>query len=438
MDELQELLVYLRFQRDLARARLSLSPTGALSFVAALIGMAAAAFVLPGAAEAAVRLVPARWYVGAHDLVLAAGLAAAACLLGCVGLGLALLCVACATATPTLAGATGVPVLDSACSGLAVFLGCGVSGWLLAWAGAALLAWAGPCALGLAFSLVLLLLSHAQVAEAPSRMLVLPTAALLTMYLGIWSGAVIDVDQIRVCSLHLLLVPAACLTGFLAPTLLRRNRGEGLALGFTLLLPLWGLVFGVGALRPYWGAPPLFARTFYTLKSLVYATEILTGVLGMLGGVCLSLWAPHRAGGLAFWVAVPAAVSLYLLDQDADLLVQQGAAAGGLLGMATGVAAASGVALGLAVMSAGYVLCPLVLGVAATARARREDRDVLVNAVVTFAVLGVVMMGAAVLGVAGFLTASLGWAGLYGTALAGAAAVGKGFYLLSVWVSLPQ
>lgn len=425
---------------------MSLCPTEALSFGAALIGMAAAGLALKAAAERAVHLIPVEWYPSAHGLVQVAGLDRVTCLLGCLGLGLALLCVACATAMPTLVRKKTVPFLETAGLALSVLLGCGISGWLLGSTCATLAALGlrGFCLSALIFSLVLLFINKWQIAESPSRMLVLHTVTLLTMYLGVWSGGVIDATKPRVCVVNLLLAAAACVMGLLVSSLVLSRRRESIILTFVLLVPFAGLVFGIGSER-YQGEEPLLHHTYYTLQFLVYTLEILTGILGAVGGVCVGLWAPGRAGRLAVWLSVPAAVTLFALDEDQPhtrplSVSQQCVGAAGLLGLTSGLAAASGLTLGLALVSAGEALWPFgapVLGAAggdllsSTQGVSRNRPCVLEDAAVSFALLGVVMMGSAVLGVAGFLTASLGSSGLSGTVLAGVVTVLTALRLLS-------
>lgn len=404
--------------------------------MAALIGMAAAGFVLKGAAETAVHLIPVQWYSRAHALVRVAGLDRITCLLGCLGLCLALLCVSCATAIPTLARKKKtIPFLDTASVGLTIFLGCGISGSLLGSTCGTLTASGlrGFCVFGFIFSFILLFTNKRQIAETPSRMLVLHAVTLLTMYLGVWSGRDIDATKPRLCLVNILLALATCVMGLLVTLMLKRRR-ECITFIFVLLVPFSGLVFGIGTER-HRGEEPRLHHTYYSVQFLVYTLEILTGILGTLGGICVSLWDPGRAGRLAFWTSVPAAVTLYALDEDSPhtyvlSVAQECVGAAELLGLISGLAAASGVALGLAITSAGEVLWLLavpVLGAAGVdvmsfslrpAAVSRTNPRALVDAAVNFAVLSVVMMGSAVLGVAGFLTASLGSAGLNGTVLA--------------------
>lgn len=415
--------------------------------MAALIGMAAAGFVLKEAAETAVHLIPVQWYSRAHGLVRVAGLDRIACLLGCLGLCLALLCVACATAIPTLARKKTIPFLDTAGVGLTIFLGCGICGSLLGSTCGTLTASGlrGFCIFGFIFSLILLFINKRQIAETPSRMLVLHTVTLLTMYLGVWSGRDIDVTKPRLCLVNILLALATCVMGLLVTLMLRRRR-ECVTFTFVLLVPFSGLVFGIGTER-HRGEEPRLHHTYYTVQFLVYTLEILTGTLGTLGGICVSLWDPGRAGRLAFWTSVPPAVTLYALEDSPHTYVlsvaQECVGGAELLGLISGLAAASGVALGLAIVSAGEVLWLLavpVLGAAGVdvmsfnlrpAAVSRTNPRALVDAAVNFAVLSVVMMGSAVLGVAGFLTASLGSAGLNGTALAAMITVLTALNLLS-------
>lgn len=215
---------------------------------------------------------------------------------------------------------------------------------------------------------------------------------------------------------------------------------------FVLLIPLTGLLLGLG-IGNYNGKNPQFYETFYTTRTLVYTVEMLTGMTGaLLGGMSLSSWEADRAGGLSLWISVPTTVILYILDGDTQHInlysvTGWGLGAGGEFGLTSGLAAVSGVSLGLAIMAAREQLwscAVLILGIvfvtddplllsfssfSSTPETTVEQDSgnkvsVLLEAAASFAVLGVVMMGATVLGAAGFLTAALGSAGLYGVVLA--------------------
>lgn len=409
-------------------------PTEVLSFGPALVAMAAAGAALKAAADTAVQLIPVQWYSAAHGLVQVAGLDRVTCLLGCLGLCLALLCVTCATAVPALVGPGTVPFLGTAGPGLAIFLGCALWGSLLGWTWATLAALGlrGFCFSGFIFGLILLVLNRRRMADAPSRLLVLPAVTLLTMFLGVWSGRAVDLRQPKVCLVNVLVAPAAALTGLLVTVLTSRSR-DLLTFTFVLLVPFSGLLIGLGSQR-HGGEEPLLHHTHYTIQFSVYTLEILTGGLGALGGIYVSLGAPGRAGWLACWISVPAALTLVALDRDrphADVLsgARGGVGAAGLLGLTSGLAAASGVALGLVL---GQVLGPRGAPVLeAAGGASRQNRRLLVEVVEHLALLAVVMMGSAVLGVAGFLTASLGPPGLIGTVLAAIIATLRALYMLS-------
>lgn len=411
--------------------------------MATLIGLAAAGQALKEAPERAARLIPVQWYSRAHGLVQVAGLDRIVCLLGSLGLSLALLGVAFASALPTLVRKKTRPFLETAGLGLAMFLGCGISGWFLGAACATLTASGlrGFCGFGFSFGLVLLVTNKQRMAETPSRMLVLHTVTLLTMYLGVWSGRVVDAAKPRLCLVHILLAAAACVMGLLVTTLAPSRRRISIVVFFVLLVPFSGLVFGLGSER-HLGEEPLLRHTYSTLRFMASTLEILTGALGILGGVCVGLWEPGRAGRLAFWLSVPAALSLSALEDGPHTPLLGGAlqrvGPAGVLGLTSGLVAASGVALGLVLVSAGEALWWFVAPVpgaaggdapsfdlrpAADGTGRNTRRCVLEDAVVTLALLGVVMMGSAVLGVAGFLMASLGSPGLGGTVLAGTVAV---------------
>lgn len=424
--------------------KLSLCPPEVVSFVAALTGMTVGGFALKQTATTAVQQVPFQLYPKVHGLVQVAGLGGITCLLGCLGLCLAFLYAACATAMPTLLREMRIPFLKTACCGLSIFLGCGISGSLLGWTCAKLvtLGLEGFCAFGVIFSLILLFINKWQIVEAPSRMLVLHAVTLVTMGLGVWSGQAMDITKPRVVLVNILLVPASIVMGLLVTTFILWRQNRSIVLSFVFLVPLSGLVFGLGTER-HRGDKPVFYNTFYTIQFLVYTAEILTGILGILSGICLSLWDPGRAGRLSFCISIPAAVILYVLDKDnphTGLLgvTQQWVGAGGVLGLLSGLAAVSGVALGLGIMTAGLkvvaadndILRSIILHRAAEGGGS-SNPCVLVNAAVTLAVLGVVMMGSIVLGVAGFLTAGLGSSGQHGTVLAGTITMLKAISLLS-------
>lgn len=415
----------------------------------------AAGFALNLAAERAVQLIAVTWFSKAHSLVQVAGLDGLSSLLGCLGLCLAFLCVACGTvmgsgAAMMMRKRQTRPPLETGCIGLAVFLGCAIAGTLLGSASTTLMALGlrGLCLMGFIFSLTLLVITkqQQQIEATPARMLTLPAVTFITMYLGVWSGQVIDTNKPRLCLVNILLLPAGFLMGFLAEILVVRKPNGYITLSFVLLIPLTGLLIGLG-IEKYYGETPLFYETFYTTRALVYTVEMLTGMTGaLLGGMSLSFWEADRGGGLSLWISVPTVVILYILDGDTQhinlhSLTGWCLSAGGEFGLTSGLAAASGVSLGLAIMSAREQLwssAVLILGIvfvtgdpdllsfsnfiSSTERTMERDREnkvsMLQEAAVKFAVLGVVMMGATVLGAAGLLTSALGSPGLYGVALA--------------------
>lgn len=299
------------------------------------------------------------------------------------------------------------------------------------------------------FSLVLLVIHGCQMVETPSRMLVLHAVTLLTMYLGVCSGQMVDITKPRLVLVNILLVPAMCMMGCLVARLMLRAHSGYMLFSFVFLVPFTGLVFGLKTER-HQGEEPLLYNTFDTIQSVVYSAELLTGILGILTGIRLSLWDLGRAGRLAFWTSVPAAVTLYVLGGDIlhTHLLRVCVGAGGVLGLPSGLAAAAGVAVGLAIVPLGepclYLIVALNRGTvddvivllnlfrAAVGRGggRGNNSCVFVNAGVEFAVLSAVMMGSTVLGGAGFLTAGLGSLGRHGMVIAGIITMLKAVYLL--------
>lgn len=419
-----------------------------------LVRVSAAGFALKLTTERAAQQIAVTWYSKAHSLVQITNLDGLSCILGCHGLFLAFLCVACGTGMAFAAAVvmrkkqTG-PLVETGCIGVAVFLGCGVAGAFLGSASMMLMTLGprGLCLMGFLLSLTLHLVNKQQIVASPARMLVLPALTFITMYLGVLSGHVIDTDKPRLGLVHILLLPAGYVMGILAEISVVRKPSGYITLSFVLLTPLTGFLLGRG-IESYYGESPLFYDTLYTLRTLVYTVEVLTGITGaLLGGMSLSFWEAKRAGGLSLWISVPAAVMLYVLDSDTPHISLHSPTgwylgAGGELGLTLGLAAASGVSLGLAIMSARELLwscAVLILGivfmiddpdlllfrnVGRAADAAQENQDsghnasALLEAVVNFAVLGVVLMGATALGAAGFLTAALGSAGVYGVTLA--------------------
>lgn len=416
---------------------------GILSFVSALIGMIAGGFVLKETPATAVQQIPVQWYPKLHNLVRAAGVDRVMCLLGCLGLGLEFLCLGCAAAVPTLLGRTRFPVLDPARFGLAIFLGCGLSGLLLGWTCSTLVTFGlgGFCVFGFIFSLVLLVVHGRQMVETPSRMLVLHGVTLMTMYLGVWSGQVVDITKPRLVLGNILLVPAMCMMGCLVARLILRAHSGYTLFSFVFLVPFTGLVFGLKTERHRGEEPPL-SNTYCTIQAVVYSAELLTGTLGLLAGLRLSLWDLCRAGRLAFWISVPAAVTLCVLGGDVPHTHLLGVCVGGggVLGLLSGLTAAAGVAVGLAIVPL-VELCLYLFAVLNHGtvddviillhRCRGGGYNcVFVNTGVDFAVLSVVMMGSTVLGGATFLTAGLGSSGHHGMVMASIITILKAVYLL--------
>lgn len=437
-----------------------------------LLKVTAASFALNLAAEKATEVIAVTWYPKAHSLARVVGLDGLSSLLGCFGLSLAFLSVACGIVMGSAAAMMKKQTrsfLETGCIGLTVFLGCGIAGALLGSASMTLitLGLRGLCVMGFALSLTLLLIykQQQQIAANPTRILTFLAVTFMTMHLGVCSGQVIDSNKPRICIVMIVLLPAGFLMGFLADIIAFRKPSVYMTVSFVLLVPLTGLMLGLG-IENYSQENPFFNETFYTIQSLVYTLEMLTGLIGaLLGVMSVYFWGTERAKMLSLWISVPAAVILYNLDVDAQhvphhTLIDWCFGAGGVFGLISGLAGASGVSLGLVVMSTREHLwsCTVVVfGVVFLAIHNEflvfnnivvllalpfaqellnstetpiecvsgSKVTMLLEAALSFAVLGVVMMGATVLGAAGLLTAALGSEGLYGVTIAIVVAVMK-------------
>lgn len=404
----------------------------------ALASVAAAGLALRQAADRAVQAIRLRWYFGAHRLVQVAGLGGFSALLGCLALCLAFLCVACGAAAgygAAVATRQNPPVVVTVCTGLAVFAGCGLGGALLGSVFTTLMA-LGPrgfCLMGLLLCLSFFLMHMKLNLLDPGNMVILSAVKFITMYVGVWSGLVVDSMQMKISLVHLFLLMLGLLMGFLTDLFILRNTRGHLTLNTLLLVPLTGFVIGLG-LRSFHAETQHFHETYYAARGSVYTLVILSGITGALSG-----GSAERGGGFFLCISAPTVLLLDLLGKETP---QTGLISnlmwcldgGGEFGLMFGLTAASGISLGLALVSALknlWFCAALVTGVALDTGdppAQNEHQfSALMDMAVKFAVMGVVMLGATLLGAAGFLTASLGSAGQLGVRLAALLIVAKGF-----------
>lgn len=410
----------------------------------ALASAAAAVLALRQAADRAVQAIVFRWYFGAHSLVQVAGLRGFSTLLGCLALCLAFLCVACGTVAgygAAVATRRMPPVVVTVCTGLAVFAGCGLGGALLGWVFTTLMA-LGPrgfCVMGILLCLGFLLMHMKLNQLHPANAVILSVVTFITMYAGMWSGLVIDNLQMKISLVHLLLVMLVLLMGFLTDLLILRNTRGHLTLNTVLLVPLTGFVIGLG-LRSFHAETQHFHQIYYTTRNSVYTLVILSGITGaLLGGSSLGDSEAERGGGFFLCISAPTILLLDLLGKEKHQISLIGNLmwcldGGGECGLMFGLAAACGISLGLAVVSALkslWVCAARVTGAALDTGdppAQNEHQfSALMDMAVKFVVMGVVTLGATLLGAAGFLTASLGSAGELGVQLAALLIVAKGF-----------
>lgn len=426
-----------------------------------------AGFALNLAVERAMEMIALcdTWYPKAHALVKIIGLDGLSSLVGCFGLSLAFLSVACGVVMGSRAAMmkeqTG-SFLETGCIGLQAFLGCGIAGALLGMTSMTLitLGLRGLCVMGFVLSLTLFFIYKQlrQAAANPARILILLAVAFMTIHFGVCSGQVFDPNEPKIFIVMILLVIAVVLLGFLIEIIAFRKPSVYMTLSFLLLVLLTGLILGV-QIENYSQENPYFSETFYTVQFLVYTQVMLAGLIGaLLGVMSICFLEAERAEALSLWISIPAAVILYCLDVEAQhvplhSVIEWCFDAGGVLGLISGLAGASGVSLGLVIMSAGEQLwlCTMVaFGIMVLAvqndllsfynlvvpltmpfaqqlltstdtpieQVSKNNVTVLVESALSFAVLGLVMMGATVLGAAGFLTAALGPGGLYGLNIA--------------------
>lgn len=410
----------------------------------ALASVAAAGLALRQAADRAAQAILFRWYFGAHSLVQVVGLGGFSALLGCLALCLAFLCVACGTATgygAAVATRQKPAVVVTVCTGLAVLAGCGLGGALLGWVFTALMA-LGPrgfCLMGFLLCLGFLLMHMKLSLLDPANTVTLSVVTFITMYVGVWSGLVIDNQQVKISLAHLLLLILGFLMGFLTDLFVLRNTRGHLTLNTLLLVPVTGFAIGLG-LRSFHTDTQHFHETYYATQNSVNTLVILSGITGaLLGGSSLSDSEAERGGGFFLCISAPTVLLLDLLGKETRQIslisnLVWCLDGGGELGLMFGLTAACGISLGLAVVSALKSLwfcAALVTGAAQDTSdppAQHEHQfSALMDMAVKFVVMGVVMLGATLLGAAGLLTASLGTAGQLGVQLATLLIVAKGF-----------
>lgn len=410
----------------------------------ALVSAAAAGLALRQAADRAVQAIMLRWYFGAHSLVQVVGLWGFSALLGCLALCLAFLCVACGMVAgygAAVATRQRPPVVVTVCTGLAVFAGCGLGGALLGSVFATLMA-LGPrgfCLMGFLLCLGFLLMHRKLNLLDPANMVILSVVTFITMFVAVWSGLVIDNVEVKINLAHLLLLMLGLLMGFLTDLFILRNTRGHLTLNTVLLVPLAGFVIGLG-LRGFHAETQHFHETYYSTRNSVYTLVILSGFTGaLLGGSSLSDSEAGREGGFFLCISAPTVLLLDLLGKETHQIslisnLMWCLDGGGEFGLMLGLTAASGISLGLAIVSALKSLwfcAALVTGAAQDTGgppAQNEHQfSALMDMAVKFVVMGVVMLGATLLGAAGFLTASLGSAGQLGVQLAALLIVAKGF-----------
>ncbi|XP_030013066.1 uncharacterized protein LOC115435033 isoform X3 [Sphaeramia orbicularis] len=417
----------------------------------------AATLTLNMAAEKAVKVLSVTWYPQAHRLTKVIGLHGLSSFLGCFGLGLAFLSVACGISfglvvTEALMKRQLTSLLTTVCIGLSVCLGCGLAGQIIGLISITLmtLGLKGLFVTGfiLSFALLLICRKTNNLRMTPSRMLVLFGMTFMTMHLSVCSGH--NFNSIIIFTV----IPAVCLMGFLADRVAFRKSSAYIIVSFIFLVPITGIVIGIGTMK-YSLKHSYIMETVNTVKYLVYGVQMLTGLIGATrGALTASSWEEEAVRGLSLWICGPAAVILYNLDigsPDLNLhsLFREYLGAGGELGLISGFAGASGISLGLtvrraqktcpavialmvgflAVVAINYflpsnsivilVICPFALWLLNTTEntqehIHRDKVDAIQEAALDSAILGRVMMGAVVVGVAGLLTAALGSAGFYG------------------------
>ncbi|XP_030013064.1 uncharacterized protein LOC115435033 isoform X2 [Sphaeramia orbicularis] len=431
----------------------------------------AATFTLNLAAAKAVQVISVTWYPQALALADITGLDGLSSFLACFGLGLAFLTVACGIAFGSGVTAAAMtrqpwPLLQTVCTGLSVCIGCGLAGAFIGLISITLMTLGvrGLFVTGFILSLSLLVICQKQRNNpqmTAARIVVLLVVTFMTIHLTVYFGH--NFDNLVVFTLF----PAVYLMYFLADKVALRNPSRYIILSFTLLIPLTGIIVGIG-ISKYSLRYPILIEAVGAVQSVVYTVEMFIGLTGVIiGALTAKSWEEEAIRGLPLLICGPAAVILSNIDENSQhfslhSLFQEFLGAGGELGLISGFAGASGISLGLTVgaMQTDYppvivviqggvvaivlksilpsfnvimlVICPLVLWIKSMmqdtqVRDYRDKVTVLQEAVLNSVVLGEVMMGATLVGVAGLLTVALGSAGSYGVVIALLVASGQAY-----------
>lgn len=400
-----------------------------LGLFVALLKATVATFALHQTISRAAQAFRLTWLLGSPGLAEAAGLRGFAALCGCCGLCLVFVCLVCGVAAAY--GATAVlrekqAVLVSGCSGIVVFLGCGLVGTLLGLVLNALIALGAQALSLLGFLLYLGLLNLHQEVKAlnPTGLLCLSATIYMVVHLGVCSGP----------DMFFLLAPFSFLMVKLADLLVFKTTRGHLTLIVLLLIPLTGILLGIDV-NKHDQDPLQFFLTGSSAQALCFQLLVVTGATGVLfGGLSLSACEPEREGSVSLWISCPTAALLLLLDGATGWHRDSGAE----FGLWSGLSAASGVSLGLAAVSVlkRSFQClmlvsrmPLDVG-RADVRAEKKV-SLLMDVTVKLTVLGVVMLGASVLGSVALMTACLGSAGSWAVGGATLLTLLEGIYRVS-------
>lgn len=389
----------------------------------ALLKATAAGLALHWASGRAQRALLFSRLPGGPGLLEATGPQGFAALCGCFGLCLVSVCVGCGTVTGRGAAAAAAlrgvrPVWVSSCSGMGVFLGCGLAGALLGRALGALMVLGdrGLCLLALLLCLCLglhLLPQEVEGVEAldPAGLLCLSATTFLVLYLGVCSGLAIDVSEPKVNVVHVVLLLISILMVFQAGQLVLQGH---LSPKVLLLVPLAGILLGLDVQLCH--QDPRWFHTGSLAQPLCSRLVGLSGGAGfLLGGLYLGACEAERDGSVSLWISGPTATLLHLLDPQLRLEAPVD------FGLWLGLTAASGVSLGLAAVSllkrcfqCVALAAGTPLDVGGADAAAEHKLLVLTEVAAKLAVLGAVLLGASLLGAAALLTASLGSAGRLG------------------------